>query len=91
MCFQWSSVGVASRQGRIILLPMVISDLDRVHHPAELVDSRIRVRHLDLTIDEFTLSGLVLVSYSEEEEVKLERLGLLAPRSNSFTGAGSLL
>jgi hypothetical protein len=60
---------------------MTISDLDGIHHPATIEANTIRVRHLSFDADEFLLSGLVLVDYSESEERDLVRLGILSSRS----------
>jgi len=61
---------------------MTVSDLDGIHHPASIsADAqRIVVRHLEFSIDEFLLSGIVLVAYSEDEQRLLEQAGILATR-----------
>jgi hypothetical protein len=57
---------------------MTISDLDRIHHPATIEGGKIRVRHLELDAEQFTLSGLVLVDYDAQEEAELMKLGFLS-------------
>lgn len=62
---------------------MTVVDLDGVYHPAELEGAGLRVRHLVLDPDEFTLSGLVFVNYSEGEEYALMERAFLAPLPRS--------
>ena len=54
---------------------MTIADLDLIHHPASIEGDRIRIRHLLLTPEEFTLAGLILVDYDCEEEREIVRAG----------------
>jgi hypothetical protein len=60
---------------------LTVADLDLIHHPASIQGDWIHVRNLCFTAEEFTLAGLLLVDYSEEEERELVRLGVLACRS----------
>ncbi|HJP82256.1 MAG TPA: hypothetical protein VJ835_02020 [Fimbriimonadaceae bacterium] len=62
-------------------MPMIVSDLDGIQHPASIEGDSIRVKNLVFDADGFILSGLRLVTYSVEEERELVRLGILSERA----------
>lgn len=57
---------------------MIVSDLDLVHHRAEIAGGLIVVEQLMFTPAEFIFADLKIVSYSKEEEQELTRIGILA-------------
>jgi hypothetical protein len=59
---------------------MTIVDLDLVHWEATIQDGIIHVNTLRLDGEQFTLSGLKLASYTEEEEQQLVNMGVLSSR-----------
>lgn len=56
---------------------MIVSDLDRVQHPASIEANQIVIRQHSFDAETFVFSGIVLVSYDESEEAELKRLGLI--------------